>query len=858
MAEFQEQQMFQGATQSQGFAPLQAPDTSRFLRENMGVIDANFGRLQAQQEAELNRKLKQQQDLLATLGQFSETAMNFAQTQGKAFIDAEILKGHTKARSLGKAFNYGIKPEIQQQFDAVEKEAKVDSAKFAGVAEEMGKQGAPMEAVNYIKSLSAYQQIGATRAYLQNKGNTYQDFVAKFLQRTDIKLPRPGGGEFVPRDAHQDGALMNIALSAASEMFDAQEVGIGSDFSPSGIAMKGLYEKKDEVEAAFVNNANRTKNINDSSDRVDRAINLWTSNRDLNALLSEVRGTYDERGNIRDRTAALDLIFEEVLVNAYAAGDTSVAELLTQPVLDENGNPTGQTWGQRFKNRIEGEGGLNSKFETIDRRNRARRDEEFQEKVKEEKERLQQAIVSARQNREEVNEATIKQFRKLSAERLGIPEESPELDFYKDYLTKESKEDQQDIDRLNALRNPLTGRGFLLESDFVGTSQAVQDAMFKYVEEDKTIAQRPKSFVSDNEKLINALTSEYFKLEQGDAPKTPEWENMARRAREAEARYYIEYIRTGSTPQEAQALTRKRLEQNFKANTYTVDPKITPDIKYKRTLSSARTVMSQNPGSVDKAVFAGTDNELKQLDRYNQGLTNDLPKLYYDLAVGNKKLSAWDIASAQYRAYTGKPLRTGPAKQSIQSKSKAYQSFMNYRPTVKRGARADTTSFKSQTSSLPNPTLKRAADIVSNYESAGAGGYNAVNQGGEAGGTAIPAGFYSGDFRNMPQHGGRALTSLTVGEIMDLQADPGKSKMSNADWVKKGKLHAVGRYQFIGPTLRGLVQRLGISRDAKFTPQLQDRLFLSLLKSGGPGQWVGLRNATAAEMAIINQARSQL
>lgn len=164
----------------------------------------------------------------------------------------------------------------------------------------------------------------------------------------------------------------------------------------------------------------------------------------------------------------------------------------------------------------------------------------------------------------------------------------------------------------------------------------------------------------------------------------------------------------------------------------------------------------------------------------------------------------------------------------------------------------------SQSSNLSDPVLRRAADITSNYESAGSGGYNAVNQGGEEGGTKIPEGFYSGDFRAMKQHKGRALTDLTIGEIMDLQADPGGSRMSNAEWVKQGKLHAVGRYQFIGKTLRGLVERLGISRSAKFTPELQDRLFLSLLKSGGPGQWVGLRNASAQEMALIRKAQSKL
>jgi len=164
----------------------------------------------------------------------------------------------------------------------------------------------------------------------------------------------------------------------------------------------------------------------------------------------------------------------------------------------------------------------------------------------------------------------------------------------------------------------------------------------------------------------------------------------------------------------------------------------------------------------------------------------------------------------------------------------------------------------SQTSTLQNPIFRSAADKVSNYESAGSGGYNAVNQGGEAGGTKIPAGHYSGDFRRMPQHGGRDLTDLNMGEIMDLQFDPGKSKMSNAEWVKAGKLHAVGRYQFIGSTLKGLVQRHNISRTAKFTPRLQDLLFLSLLKSGGPGQWVGLSGASEEDAAIILKAEAEI
>jgi nitrogen fixation protein FixH len=148
--------------------------------------------------------------------------------------------------------------------------------------------------------------------------------------------------------------------------------------------------------------------------------------------------------------------------------------------------------------------------------------------------------------------------------------------------------------------------------------------------------------------------------------------------------------------------------------------------------------------------------------------------------------------------------------------------------------------------------LKQAADITGKYE-AGAAGYNAVNQKGIDGGHGTEG--FSGDFRQMSQHGGKDLTTMTLGEIMDLQAN---SDMSDGQWIREGRLHAVGRYQFIGSTLKGLVNRLGIPLTTKFTPQLQDQLFASLLKSGGPGQWIGLTKATANEMAVIEAARNSL
>ena len=149
---------------------------------------------------------------------------------------------------------------------------------------------------------------------------------------------------------------------------------------------------------------------------------------------------------------------------------------------------------------------------------------------------------------------------------------------------------------------------------------------------------------------------------------------------------------------------------------------------------------------------------------------------------------------------------------------------------------------------------KQALAILSKYESASSGGYNAVNQIGIAGGRGVSG--FSGDFRNMKQHKGRALTDLTIQEILNLQAE--KSGMSNEEWIKQGRLHAVGRYQFIGNTLPGVVKRSGVPTNAKFTPEVQDLLGMQYLKERGIGAWVGPSDkATREERAIIERARKE-
>ena len=128
---------------------------------------------------------------------------------------------------------------------------------------------------------------------------------------------------------------------------------------------------------------------------------------------------------------------------------------------------------------------------------------------------------------------------------------------------------------------------------------------------------------------------------------------------------------------------------------------------------------------------------------------------------------------------------------------------------------------------------KKVADAIAGPES-GSYGYEAFNQGGAKGGTKVLG--KSGSHKEVF---GTPLTSMTLGQIFDKQ-NTKQQGLSLDEHFKTGGLHAVGRYQFIGSTLQDEVSRMGLSKDTKFTPEVQDQIFLSHLKRvGNISPWVG-------------------
>ena len=143
---------------------------------------------------------------------------------------------------------------------------------------------------------------------------------------------------------------------------------------------------------------------------------------------------------------------------------------------------------------------------------------------------------------------------------------------------------------------------------------------------------------------------------------------------------------------------------------------------------------------------------------------------------------------------------------------------------------------------------RTVADAIAKYES-GDWGYEAFNQGGRAGGTRVV-----GKSGSHKQQFGTSLTDMTLGDIFHRQNTEQRG-LSFQQHLDQGGLHAVGRYQFIGPTLQDEVRRMGLDHSTKFTPEVQDQIFLSHVKRvGNISPWVGpSQHYSAGQKAHFNQ-----
>lgn len=821
---------YQGISQgNRGFNPDPTPDyTAQIQRRNQELqrsIDRFNDSVNANDAARMANAQRAGDDMKA-LGQLSQT---LGYVLGE--VQKERIKKFQNQAKLLKAAGLDTPEKVEaarKEQDRQEEELRETNAELNKVKDKMVKNQEPFNIIDDVGKLNGYHIAELNRLNIIEKSKTYdqgvKDYIAEQVQSG--------------RDASPD-AQVGYAKEYTTQFLSELQ-----DFSSPLIAKYALpyiTEGQDKRIQAI-----RTQQAEDVSamNRADATTKLIETG-DAEAYLNSVRFTVDGNGNMLGYAGALNEM-ENVIRRQATARQPIDFDKLGESNINDGKKLKDHPRFAYFKQIYDDIQGQNFDKDMTNRR----RDLE-QIELNFHEQGAKRGYVYTDEDIERLYEEYGKDYSK------------GELKFLDDYKTSQERDAEDDK---KALQELLIRKKYLVEEDLRGVHPDAYIAYMNVVRETEPLAKAEGSYNSKFETEANRFADKIYTEEVGSKDKTPQWGIAQRKIKDkllerfnqnlengmdAEMAYrdavqdqFIAFGGTGAIPPE------KREEF---ASVYVIETDTAFANKIAQTANYVREAVLRGD-DLSTSLIPGTYKELKQLDEYNAG-RGEIPELYYKVARNVKNLSAWDIANSQYKAYTGNELGKTSSEKARDQMSPALRAALDYKPTRSKIFRAneDADFNDPLLTSVSNPDLVRqAAAIVRKYES-GAAGANAVNQIGIDGGHGTKG--FSGDFRDMPQHGGRDLRDLSLSEIMELQAE---ADMSDGQWIREGKLHAVGDYQFVGKTLRGLVNRLGLPLSTKFTEEVQLAMFISLLKSGGPGQWIGLTKATANEMAVIEAARNSL
>jgi len=896
-----EQISYQGYAQAEGFRPIQVSDSNvaRIGQEGQRIIRG----MEAQRQADIKNRteylqgLRYKNQLEASARDRNEQLRrgNIADIQSRKFenIEREIQATYTSQQNLynsisslsSKAFQLAndIKEaKYKRDYDdeltklllnggnpagQVEYDSQFNQLQQAGVAintkaDQLEAMGAEGETVEKVRNLASPARLEARKRYAALKaGNQWSSWVQQQLQTNSED-------KFIVET--KDGELIEITPMQAST--SAEKAAVVTGLVQKYLNEVGLYGERPAIllePLQKINSINegiiadtRLSEIKAAKDkRVNEALDdfadLRTPETFFGAFNTLVSANGGDRGTAR--TQLLELMFKAKDGN----GNPLFSDVERQQLLDQTFPGQDKTIGDQYSTQIaelrdEARNQANQQY----RQTEATKQREFAEMNDEVRQIIVDKIDTGDWDDSDL-EPLVEKF-KMMGNESGLRMLSTYASF-----TTESKQDElyAEVWEEKAIRGLLT-------TDEVTASigKVSNDVLRKGLELAKSsqAAAVPKSVMDTASDFIKATIKgkvEYdFLNRQGD-PTVP---LVTADAEELFQREYVRGMSMYEDSSKAQEYALGVVRENFDNpnGRYAVTDTTGQPDKVARTYFKNFEVKPVIP-SVDtlRRDLSSNDNALTEMELINPAIIENTSKRYKATGRVSLPQRAQDIANQYGGRVTALDVFNAQAKRAgydqipIDSLEKAqksvdpeFQRFINYQPNQ---IRTDISLLGSGMPSIyTNPQItneqRAALNVLAKYES-GAAGYNAVNQIGVKGGRGVLG--FSGDFRKMPQHGGKSLTDMTVGEVMALQAD---NNMSNDEWIASGRLHAVGRYQFIGPTLAAWVKRLGIPSETKFSPVVQDILGLSYMKIAGIGAWIGPSDkATSEERAKIELARTQ-
>ena len=808
-----QQLQFQGAAESKGFRPVEQASSTGLVKEyadyhlqkQASALDAESRNLDQVGRANIANNSQTFKELAS----FSSTLSEYLQEDQKKRNESQEEEG------LLLAYSEGLPEETTKAFDENEaKLASIDATTRTLAADVEATGGSPFVAERF-RNLSGWKGFGYAKGLAQQAGINYPTYYAQASQKVSVDL---------------NGQAVTLATARTPEERSAVETRIRQGYLRQFVGMnpallnKHLFPQMQSHEARqAVEWADKQAGIlkeerkAESQDVLFTGIKAGNGGATLVQFVNQYAGDFGGIGG--SRKMASELL--SAMVKTRQIGQAEVEALLNYRFTAKDGSNVrlGDYWGRDFSS-------LNDELKEA---SRIDLQQELQaKKDAEDQFRLEFDKATAERAGKGWSEGELVELAKSWTEKgMGSPPS-----WLTEHLSVEDRDNKSDTERLMALRQ---SRGYLTEEDLRGVDPTVYGQMIGYVKEDNNLSTPTKGQLSDADELIGAFAKDYNLIENGVITKTPKFFKATQMAKARYETYFRENIRGGMDPQLAHDKAMKRVENNFKAGSYAIEEVLPINTQAERDLKKATAALGTNPNLVNTGVIPGTEAALQQARKYAETRKGELPLIYRQLAQEHRGLTAWDIANAQLQAAGMGGLVKPKIEQWVDKQDPVLKRLLTWRPTTAR-----TTRVALQTGWKP------FLDLIASKESMSYGEYDAMNKSGAAGGTVA---FGSANSTNVF---GRGLSQMTIGEVMQLQAN--------------GSLHASGRYQIIGSTLKGLIKRKagGLTANDLYSPENQDKLAIELAKArlaqrnvmtGMRNEWVGL---TKVSDAVLQNAISRI
>lgn len=318
MKRFEDRVAYQGSAQSQGFNPVQAPDVTPLLRENMQTQQRSMDNVrQARlQEMDLNR--------LTNLAAFSETLSSSLIQQ------AEQQNKKDQAEGLALAYEQGLPTdEVTQHQQQVEGLRKADDV-LQNETRKALEQGVPYEAATQFKNLSGWKAYGYAMGRAKLAGENYGAWMAEKLQDFNGDPAQYAAAMAELRNQY----FTDNGLTGLNRVLLAEHV--FPTMRQSDAKLMAYQRKQYAIDTSFVA-------------QQDAVAEFGTTN-DFARFLTALSTTVDENGNPLGYRGAWQYA-EKHLIDRFDAGSMNEQQLQAIESMPDpqTGKPFGERWKTRFQ-----------------------------------------------------------------------------------------------------------------------------------------------------------------------------------------------------------------------------------------------------------------------------------------------------------------------------------------------------------------------------------------------------------------------------------------------------------------------------------------------------------------------------